>query len=123
MAEKNVLAYFKSREEAESAAAKLKALRVEEMRIDHIGEFPGEGSDRIENPINGDFPGLGYLTLGGDFTDRNAAVLAAADPSASGMSGDDQQGLVGRNYLLTAVVDENIHRQVLRVVQECGGLV
>lgn len=123
MSEKNILAYFKSREDAEGAAAKLRSLRVIDMRIDEIGRFPGEGSDRIENPINGDFNGLGYLTLGGDFLDRNAAILAAADVSASGMSTGGEDDTMGRNYLLTAVVEEDIHHQALRVVEQGGGLI
>lgn len=123
MAEKNVLAYFKSREEAEGAASKLKALRIEEMRIDEVGRFPGDGIDHIENPIQSDFSGLGYLTLGGDFSDRNAGILAAADVSASGMSaGGGEDDTMGRNYLLTAVMKEEVHHQALRVVQECGGM-
>lgn len=123
MAEKNILAYFKSREEAEGAAAKLKALRVEDMRVDEVGRFPGDGIDHVENPINADFPSLGYLTLGGDFADRNAGILAAADVSASGMSaGGGEDDTMGRNYLLTAVVNEDVHHQALRVVRECGGL-
>ncbi|PYI51840.1 hypothetical protein [Paenibacillus flagellatus] len=124
MTEKNVLAYFKSREDAEGAAAKLKALRIEDMRIDEVGRFPGEGIDHVENPVNADFPSLGYLTLGGDFTDRNAGILAAADVSASGMSaGGGEDDTMGRNFLLTAVMSEDVHHQALRVVQESGGLV
>ncbi|RKN78969.1 hypothetical protein [Paenibacillus ginsengarvi] len=122
MAEKQILAYFKSREEAEGAAAKLKSLRIEDMRVDEIGRFPGEGSDRIENPVNADFSGLGYLTLGGDFPDRDAAVLAAADASASGMAVSGEDDTMGRNYLLTAVMDEDVHHQALRVVEQGGGL-
>lgn len=122
MAEKNILAYFKSREQAEEAAAKLKSLRAVDMRIDEVGRFPGDGSDRIENPINADFPGLGYLTLGGDFSDRDAGILAAADASASGMSVPGEDDTMGRNFLLTAVMDEGVHHQALRVVEQTGGL-
>ncbi|GAA3403619.1 hypothetical protein ACFFNY_03510 [Paenibacillus hodogayensis] len=122
MTEKNVLAYFHSYEEAQGAAAKLKALRIEDMRVDAIGRFPGEGSDHIENPIQADFGGLGNLTLGGDFSDPNAAILAAADASASGMSTGGEDDTMGRNYLLTAVMDESVHHQAMRVVRECGGL-
>lgn len=123
MTEKNILAYFHSYEEAKGAEAKLKALRIDEMRVDHVGRFPGEGSDHIENPVNSDFDGLGNLTLGGDFADPGASVLAAADVSASGMSSGGEDDTMGRNYLLTAVVDENVHHQAMRVVRNCGGLI
>lgn len=122
MTEKNILAYFHSLEEAKGAAAKLKALRIDEMRVDEVGRFPGEGSDHIENPLNADFDGLGSLTLGGDFPDPSASILAAADVSASGMSSGGEDDTMGRNYLLTAVMDESVHHQALRVVRECGGL-
>ncbi|MEF3304539.1 hypothetical protein [Paenibacillus sp. GYB003] len=122
MAEKNILAYFKSREEAEGAVAKLKSLRITDMRIDEIGRFPGEGSDRIENPINADFSGLGNLTLGGNVLDRDARILAAADVSASGMATGGDDDTMGRNYLLTAVMDEEVHHQALRAVEQSGGM-
>lgn len=123
MTEKTILAYFHTAEEAKEAAAKLKALRIADMRVDEVGRFPGDGSDHLENPINGDFGGLGYLTLGGDFENRDAAVLAAADVSASGMSTGGEDDTMGRNYLLTAVMDEEVHHQALRVVKDCGGLI
>lgn len=122
MTEKNILAYFKTPEEAEAAASKLRALRVIDMRIDRIGEYPGAELNHIENPINGDFSGLGALTLNTDFSDRSAAILAAADVDASGMSDGHQGGPTGRDILLTAVVDEQVHHQALRVVEEAGGM-
>ena len=44
------------------------------------------------NPINGDFPGLGFMVLGSDFTNSSAGVLAAADVSASGLRGGRKPG-------------------------------
>jgi hypothetical protein len=123
MAEKNILAYFNTPEDAEGAASKLKALRAAAVKVDRIGEFPGSGIDHIENPITGDFPGLGYLTLGGDFSGNSSAILAAAHPDASGMADRSDGRPAGKDVLLTAVVDESIHHQALRVVEEAGGLV
>lgn len=122
MGEKNILAYFHSPEEAASAANKLRALRVIDLSIDRISKYPGEGVDHIENPINADFPGLGSLTQDAGFSDRSSAILSAADVDASGMSDGGQGGPTGRDILLTAVVDESIHHQALRVVEECGGI-
>jgi len=105
MAEKNILAYFQSIEDAEGARAKLQALRAADISIDRIGRFPGEGVDRIMNPITGDFPGIGYLTQDANFADKSAAILAAADVTASGMSDGGQDAVTGRDVLLTVVID------------------
>lgn len=123
MAEKNILAFFKSMEDAEGARAKLQALRAADIAIDRFGRFPGEGVDRIINPLTGDFPGLGYLTQDADFADKSAAILAAADVTASGMSDGGQDAVTGRDVLLTAVIDEQNVDQALRIIREAGGLV
>lgn len=102
----------------------LKSLQIVDSAIDRIDGFPGDGSDRIENPVTGDFPGLGYLTLGGDFSDRNAGILAASSVSASGLSSGGQENRVsGRDILLTVVVQESDYEQALRIVEKEGAMV
>jgi hypothetical protein len=123
MAEKNILAYFHSPEQAEGIASKLKALRAVDVQIDRFGRYPGDGIEHVMNPITGDFASLGNLTLNADFGNKSAAIAAAADPSASGMSDGGQGGPTGRDILLTAVVEESVYEQALRVIQEGGGLV
>lgn len=120
MKEKNILAFFKSPEEAESAASKLRSLRVVDMSIERFSRYPGEGVDRIMNPITGDIPSLGSLTLDADFSNRSAAVMAAADPSASGMSDGGQGGPTGRDILLTVIVSDSEYDKAVRVLEECG---
>ncbi|MFC5650638.1 hypothetical protein ACFPYJ_16195 [Paenibacillus solisilvae] len=124
MTEKSILAYFNSPDQAEEALTRLKSLRIVESSIDRFDGYPGEGSDHIDNPVTGDFPGLGYLTLGGDFSDEDAAILAAASVSASGMSsGGPENRVTGRDILLTVVVEESDHEEALQVVREAGALV
>lgn len=123
MSDKNILAYFKSPEEAEGAAKKLEALRVSDLSIDRVDRYPGDGNEQIMNPITGDFEGLGELSLDGDFSDRSAAILAAADVSASGMSDGGQGGPTGRDVLLTVVVDEKVHHQAMQVIEQSGGMI
>ena len=121
MAERNLLAYFKSEEEAKNALRQMRNLRIADSSVRRIDGYPGDGIDHIDNPITSDFPGLGYLTLDGDFSDRNASVLAAASVSASGMStgGPDNQ-VTGRDVLLTVVVDEQDYDQAARIAAEGG---
>lgn len=121
MIEKNILAYFKTPEEAESIASKLNALRAIDISIDRISEYPGEGVERSMNPITGDIQSLGDLTLNADFSNKSAAILAAADVDASGMSDGGQGGPSGRDVLLTAVVEEQVFDKALKLVKDGGG--
>ena len=101
--EKNILAFFDSPEEAEGAARKLRALRAIDVGIDRFSGWPEEGA-----------PGAG--TPG-----ESVGILAAADIGAGGMSDGGQGGPTGRGVILTAVVDESIHQQALRVIEQAGG--
>ncbi|MNZ84383.1 hypothetical protein D3C78_1031370 [compost metagenome] len=101
MGEKNILAYFKSPEEAEGVARKLKALRAIDVSIERFS-----GSMGNSNSL--------------DFS-NSIGILAASDPTASGMSHGGQGGPTGHDILLAAVVDESIHHQALRIVEETGG--
>jgi hypothetical protein len=121
--EKNILAYFKSPEDAEAVSAKLKALKVVDMQIDRISRYPGDPVDETMNPLTGNITGLGGLVMDGDETSASAGILMAADPSASGMSDGGQDGPTGRDIVLTAVVEEDIHEKVLRLIAEYGGMV
>lgn len=124
MAEKNILAFFNSPEQAEEALQQLKGLKLIDTSIDRVNAYPGSGSDQVLNPITGEIPSLGYLTLGGDFNDRNAAVLAAASVSASGMSaGGPDNKVTGKDTVLTIVIDESDFEQALKTVQNAGALV
>lgn len=124
MAERTILAFFKKPEEAEQALEQMSGLTVIDSSIDRFDGYPGNGIDHIENPITGDFPGLGYLTLSGDFDDRNAAILAATSVSASGMSsgGRDNQ-VTGRDISLTVIIDEKDYDQAMDIVQKLGAIV
>ncbi|CAM3438093.1 hypothetical protein [Marinicrinis lubricantis] len=120
MTEKNILAYFNTPEEAEGVARKLKALRALDVSIDRFSRYPGEGVQRNMNPITGDFAGLGNLTLDADYSNKSAAILSAADPSASGMSDGGQGGPTGKDILLTAVMPEETFHQALEVCRQAG---
>ncbi|MCC3380092.1 hypothetical protein ACFQ5D_05720 [Paenibacillus farraposensis] len=123
MSEKNILAYFKSPEEAQEAAKKLEALRVADVSIDRFSRYPQQSTGNAGLPVlSGKITSLSSLTQGVDFTDASPAILAAADPSASGMSDGGQGGPTGRDILLTAVVDESIHHQAMSIVEQAGGM-
>ncbi|MGN7357794.1 hypothetical protein ACTHPF_10525 [Paenibacillus sp. SAF-054] len=121
MSEKNILAYFKSPEEAESAAKKLQALRVVDMSIDRFSRYPGTEMYGA-SPFVGDMVSLSASTYGTSFTGESSSILAAADPSASGMSDGGQGGPTGRDILLTIVVEEESFDRAMKIVEDAGGM-
>jgi hypothetical protein len=122
MKEKNILAYFKSPEEAEQAAEQLSSLGVIDLQIDRISRYPGEGVERGTNIIGGSILSLANMTLSADITNRDAGILMAADVSASGMSDGQQDDITGRDILLTVVVEDVKHHEALKIVEKFGGM-
>ena len=123
MKERNILAGFHNEEEAAKAADALRKAGFTIVQIDRIGQFPGDGNEKIMNPITGEIPSLGSMTLAGDFPNgRDASVLAAASPDASGMAdrGDDN---LNRSVLLTAVVPEERGDEATEIIRSYGGMV
>ena len=123
MAEKSILAYFHTPDQAQEALKQLKQLRLIDARIERFDGMPGDGVERIMNPINGDFGSLGELTLDGEVENKSAGILSAASVSASGYSSGGLENRVsGRDILLTAVVDEQDYEQAQNIVRQAGAL-
>lgn len=124
MAEKNILAFFRSPEQAEKALQRIKDLKLVDSSIDRFDGYPGDGVDHIMNPITSSFDSLATLTLGGDFPDPDTGILASTNVSASGMSsGDRDNETSGRDILLTLVIEEKDFEKAMAIVQEEGALV
>lgn len=123
VAEKNILAYFKSPEEAQSVANKLRALRVVDMSIDRFSAYPGGEMNNIMNALTGDLVSLTSMTQNSALSNRSAGILGAADPSASGMSAGEPDGHEGRDILLTIVLDEEVFHQALSIIEDAGGFI
>ncbi|GGA20365.1 hypothetical protein [Paenibacillus physcomitrellae] len=109
MTEKNILAYFKSPEEAEGAARKLQALRVVDYSIDRFSRY-GSGT-------------MMEFAQDLELSHQSAGIMAKADPSNSGMSDGGQGGPTGRDILLTAVVDDHVHHQAMKIIEDAGGMI
>lgn len=123
MKERNILAGFRSVDDATKAADQLRQAGISTVQIDTVGQFPGDGVEKILNPITGEVPSLGSLTLAGDFPNgRDASVLAAASPDASGMADRGEDNLQA-NTLLTAVVPEERGDEATEIVRSYGGSV
>lgn len=126
MADRAVLAYFNTPDQAKEALEGLKTLRLSEYGIDRFDGYPGVGTEQLDqfgNTIAGTFRGLGFLTLGGDFDNPDAAVLAASSVSASGISsGGPDNRVTGRDILLTAIVDEDDYNRAVAICRQAGAL-
>lgn len=122
MAEKSILAYFKSPEEAENVSKKLHALHVVDMSIDRFSMYPA--SDPYGSPnLTGSMGSLTSVTFGNTLGGDSTNVLAATNVSASGMSDGGQGGPTGRDILLTVVVDEESFDKAMRIIEDAGGMV
>lgn len=123
MKERNILAGFRSDDAANRAKEALQQAGFSTVQVDWIEQYPGSGVDEITTPVSGDFSSLGSLVLSGDFpTGRDAAVLAAASPEASGMADRDLDNM-DSPFLLTAVVPEDRHEEATRIIRSWGGMV
>lgn len=121
--EKNILAFFKSVDEAENAAKQLEALGTVDMSIDRFSKNPGGELNSIANPITDEISSLATLSLNADISGRDDGILLAAGADASGLSDGGQGGPTGRDILLTVVVNENVHQQALQICEQAGGLI
>ncbi|MVO99469.1 hypothetical protein [Paenibacillus lutrae] len=121
MSEESILAAFKSPEEAEAAAAKLRVLRAIDLQIDRIDRYQGNDVQQVMNPLSGGFASLGNLTQAAEWFSPDAGILGAADTTASGMSDGGQGMPTGRDILLTVVVEESTRPLAVRVIEQCGG--
>jgi len=123
MAEKALLAYFNTPDQAQKALEELKKLRLIEAKIDRFDGMPGDGVERIMSPLNGDFGSLGELTLDGEFENRSAGILSSSSVSASGYSsGGPDNRVTGRDILLTAIVGEQDYEKAQEIVRRAGAL-
>lgn len=118
--ERSVFAAFYSEKEARAAEKKIRALGVVTTQIAPLTHYGNEDNNPQSIPIAGKISSLANLTLGTNPQSRDASILLASDPAASGMS-DGQGEITGRNYLLTVVCNEPLVDRVVRIIKEENG--
>lgn len=121
MAEKNLLAFFKSPEEAERAKEKLHGIGVKTIQIDNIDRYPAEERPNVIQTLSGQYGSLAAITKEQVPSGNNEGILMATNIDSSGMSGDTD-AITGRNILLTAVMEEGLHHEAIRIVKEMGAI-
>ncbi|MFV9510330.1 hypothetical protein [Tepidibacillus sp. LV47] len=117
---RNILASFHTVDEAQKAGQELKALGINELQIDRVSLYPGYNLNEFTNPIRGRFDSLSKLTLGANFSNKSAEILAAASASASGLA-DDSETDIGKDVLLTVVTDESLANQAEQIIKKYNG--
>lgn len=116
---RSILAGFRSRENAVRAKRLLEAEGYTEVQVDDdIGLFPDRENQEVIHPLTGNIPSLARLTMGMSGSSRDATVMAAAHPDASGLA---DQGEVGPGVLLTVVTDEAGASRAEEIIRQCGG--
>lgn len=118
--ERSIIAGFRTMQDAEKAKKELEQMGVLDSRIDRVSLYNvSEFEERNHNPITANYPGLAIATFDTDM-DRDQSILASANPSAYSMSdGNDEE--VGRDVVLTVVIDEKKYDQAADIVRKHGG--
>ena len=118
--ERAVLSSFRTREAAEGAARKIRALGLQDLSINTFSTLPRDYGQGNNYPISGNITSLASLVEDVAVSSRDAGVLLAADPVNSGMS--DGAGLItGYNWGLTVVSPEPLVDRVVAIIKDAGG--
>ncbi|MFS8513215.1 MAG: hypothetical protein LOD87_05790, partial [Planifilum fulgidum] len=74
----------------------------------------------LDNPISESPSSLASITMGAAISSRDAGVLAAAHPDASGMAGAD--GMESpENVIVTVVTEEDREEEARSLLEWAGG--
>lgn len=122
MSTRTILASFYTESEANQARDKVQSLGAEAAEVDSL--HPSGQPDRTLEAyaISGKIPSLANLTLHTSVSSRDAGVLLAADPSASGLATPDiDDPVTGRNFLLTVICPEPLVDQAVDIIKQCNG--
>lgn len=121
MAERSILSYFATSRQALGAEKILKELGYKTLQIDRVSSYPtGLPDPTMHNPVSGQIRSQSNLVLGAELGD-DAALLASADPSVSGMSANYMPG--NYSFLLTVVTEDERVKQAVAVIKKHGGFV
>ena len=116
---RNILASFKTIEEAQQAAQELQNNGFNELQVDQISKYAGANLNDFTNPITSRFDSLTDLTLG-SLVNKDAEILNAVDVSASGLV-DGAHMEINQNVLLTVVTDEAHAKKAEAIINQYNG--
>lgn len=118
MQKESIVAHFRTRDEAEHAANRLKAMGVNDIQIERVGKAAKGGLGEVMGRITGSISGLGDYIMGANREDDDRAEVKTA-PADEPVNED----LARRDVILRANVDETLRDKVLQILKESGGTV
>ncbi|MBE3574394.1 MAG: hypothetical protein IMW99_02885 [Firmicutes bacterium] len=120
---RSVLGFFAMEPEARQAASRLREAGFQDVSVDHVERYPGDGIQQRMNPGTGRMSGLADLVLNASIgPDSEAGPLLANSTSASGMT-PYPNGVTGRNFMVTAVVDSDEEAErAAELLRQAGGM-
>ncbi|MEW6182029.1 MAG: hypothetical protein AB1500_02470 [Bacillota bacterium] len=116
MQKESITAHFRTRDEAEHAANRLKAMGVNDIQIERTGKTAKGGLGEVMGRITGSISGLGDYVMGANREDDDRAEVRTAPDAAD-------EDLARRDVILKANVDETLRDKVLQILKESGGTV
>lgn len=120
MGQRNLLAAFRTVDDAQKTRETLSKAGYHDMQIEQIDPYPGEGVEKVSNPITGQLDSLSEMALDADATSKSDAIMNAANEEASGMS-DGNPFETEENVLLTVVTDDQHADTAQSIIQKFGG--
>lgn len=102
MIEKNILAYFKSPEHADSVFKKLQSLRIVDMSIDRFGAYSMHHSL---------------------MSNQTVPISSVSTTSLSEWSNGGYDDTKGYDVLLTVVLEQSSFEPAVRIIEEAGGMI
>lgn len=120
MSERTVLASFVTQEEAEAAQRVIQELGVDTAQVDQRHKFAPHVPLRESFLISGKIGSLASVTLDEQPSSKDASVMLAADPSASGMAAHSDDG-PAHNYILTVICDDHLVDPVVQIIKDGNG--
>ncbi|RKQ88402.1 hypothetical protein [Brockia lithotrophica] len=118
-AERNLIAYFRTAEDADRVKEALWQLGIDDVRVEPLYAQPYDDAARPD-PMSGRMPSLAGSVLDVDVPSRGTAVLLGADPAVSGMA-DGEGRVEGWSVVLAAVVPEIHLAHAQELVRRHGG--
>lgn len=113
--ERAVFAYFADDDDARTAAEALKQSGYSEIRVDRISPYTSSTVNHRSKTS------LSSLTMNNSGAGLSYGPLIAADPAASGMSGDYTS--TSSSIVLTLVCDESTYSQAIDILRQYGASV
>ncbi|RYD06632.1 hypothetical protein N752_02885 [Desulforamulus aquiferis] len=114
---RSILAYFPSSTKAQAAVDEIKEIGITDISLDRISRYGITNDSHLNNPLN-DAETITGLTLFSENQDRfsnsDARILRAADPSVSGMAAHDYGVAGGKAFLVTVVTTDELGERAAR---------